>query len=204
MEMEATGKSRGEWIFHGEFDRTVSYLADHAKILGFNPFCHKVELTADDNVYRWHFRVTDPQNNPFDVIFYVEQSEELLVELPDNLEGIDPDELTTEMIEQYTVGKKIRWHHHPPSSPVDDPRNYLFEGKAFADMYIHPMQAANRTRVHFDLKIDVRFVLYPAFRIIPEQIIRAMTNAGMSMIMQTATNRMFHSISKDFSHVQHA
>jgi len=26
----------------------------------------------------------------------------------------------------------------------------------------------------------------------------------MSMIMQTATNRMFHSISKDFGHVEHA
>ena len=203
MEMEATGKSRGEWIFHGEFDRTVSYLSDQSKILGFNPFCHKVEKTAEENIYRWHFRVTDPQNNPFDVIFYVEQSEELLVELPEHLEGTDPEELTEEMIHLYTVGKKIRWHHHPPSQPVDDPKNYLFEGKAFADMDVRPMET-DRTRVHFDLKIDVRFVLYPAFRIIPEQIIRAMTNAGMSMIMQTATNRMFHCIAKDFGNVHHA
>ena len=29
----------------------------------------------------------------------------------------------------------------------------------------------------------------------------AMTNAGMSMIMQTATNKMFHSITKDFESV---
>jgi hypothetical protein len=197
MEMDATGVSRGEWIFHGEFDRTVAYLSDQKKILGFNPFCHSIEQTGIENVFKWHFRVTDPQNNPFDVLFFVEQTDELLVQLPDHIECTDPEELTEEMISLYTVGKKIGWKHHPHPRQIEDPANYLFEGKAFADMYLHPM-VDNRTRVNFDLRIDVRFVLYPAFRIIPEQIIRAMTNAGMSMIMQTSTNRMFHSISKDF------
>ncbi|NTV92031.1 MAG: DUF1997 domain-containing protein [Chlorobiaceae bacterium] len=203
MEMEATGKSRGEWIFHDDFDRTVGYLSDHAKILGFNPFCYKVERVDLENVFKWHFRVTDPQNNPFDVIFYVEQFDEILVELPPDFQCDNPDELSEEMIRAFTVGKKISWRHHPLTNPVDDPKNYLFEGKAFAEMYVHPVMAG-RTRVHFDLKIDVKFVLYPAFRIIPEQIIRAMTNAGMSMIMQTATNKMFQSISKDFGFIEHA
>ncbi len=68
-------------------------------------------------------------------------------------------------------------------------------------MYMHPVEE-NKTRVQFDLKIDVRFILYPAFRIIPEKILHAMTNAGMSMIMQTSTNKMFHSITKDFDNVE--
>lgn len=203
MEMDATGKSRGEWIFYGEFDRTVDYLSDQKKILGFNPFCYSVEQTDVEDIYKWLFRVTDPQNNPFDVLFYVEQSNELLIELPEHIECTDPDDLTEEMIREYTVGRKISWKHHPFPGRIDDPKNYLFEGKAFANMYLHPMPS-EKTRVHFDLQIDVRFVLYPAFRIIPDQIIRAMTNAGMSMIMQTATNKMFHCISKDFGHVEHA
>lgn len=203
MEMEATGKSRGEWIFHGEFDRTFDYLIDQERILAFNPFCHKVEKTDEENIFRWHFRVTDPQNNPFDVIFHVEQTEELLVELPEHLEKICPDDLTEEMIRQYTVGKKISWHHAPCQEPVDDPQNYRFEGRAFADMAIFSLESG-RTMVCFDLKIDVRFILYPAFRIIPEQIIRSMTNAGMSLIMQTATNQMFNRIAADFGHVQRA
>jgi hypothetical protein len=203
MEMDATGISRGDWIFHGEFDRTAAYLSDQKKILGFNPFCHSVELTDTENVFRWHFRVTDPQNNPFDVIFYVEQTDELLVELPDNIECSDPDMLTDEMLSSFTVGRKIRWKHYPMEKPIEDPKNYLFEGKAFGDLDMHRMEG-DKTRVRFDLKIDVKFLLYPAFRIIPEKIIRAMTNAGMSMIMQTATNRMFHIISKDFDKIQHA
>ena len=201
MEMDATGISRGEWVLDGDFRRAIVYLSDQKRIMRFNPFCHSVELTEVENVYKWHFRVTDPQNNPFDVLFFVEQIEELLLELPDDIEYSDPDELSDEVIKRYTVGKKIRWKHHPLNNKIEDPANYLFEGKAFADMYMHPVDAF-RTRVHFDLKIDVSFVLYPAFRIIPEKIIRAMTNAGMSMIMQTSTNKMFHSITKDFKKFQ--
>ncbi len=201
MEMEATGRSRGDWIFHGEFDRTIAYLSDQKKILGFNPFCHSVELTNIENVYKWLFRVTDPQNNPFDVIFFVEQIEEILVELPDDIECSDPAELSEEVIKRYTIGKKIRWQHHPVASKIEDPEKYLFEGKAFADMYMHPVES-EKTRVQFDLKINVRFTLYPAFRIIPENILHSMTNAGMSMIMQTSTNKMFHSITKDFKNIR--
>lgn len=198
MEMEATGVSKGDWIFHGEFHQTVAYLSDQKRILGFNPFCYNVELTGTANVYKWQFRVTDPQNNPFDVIFFVEQIEEILVELPSELSETDPAMLTDEVINKYTVGKKIRWQHHKSHETVEDPEQYRFEGKAFADMYLYPVEA-KKTRVRFDLKIDVRFTLYPAFRIVPEAILRTMTNAGMSLIMQTSTNKMFHLITNDFN-----
>lgn len=202
MEMDATGISKGNWIFYGEFDRTAAYLSDQKKILGFNPFCHSVEHTDVENVYRWHFRVTDPQNNPFDVIFYVEQTDELLVELPDNIECSDPDNLTDEMISRYTVGRKVHWKHYPMPKQAYDPENYLFVGKASGklDMF---RQEGNKTKVHFELQIDVRFLLYPAFRIIPKKITRSMINAGMSMIMQTSTNRIFSAISKDFVKIVH-
>ena len=70
MQMDAKGASKGKWLFHEEFDRTAEYLSDHKKILGFNPFCYSVEDTNIENVYRWHFRVTDPQNNPLEIIFF--------------------------------------------------------------------------------------------------------------------------------------
>lgn len=201
MEMDARGKSSGQWIFHDRFDRTVDYLSDHPKILGFNPFCYQVMELDRNNTFKWHFRVTDPQNNPFDVIFHVEQIEELLLSLPEQYASITPDKITEEMIRDYTVGKKIEWRHYPREGTIEDPENYVFEGKANADMTIHPMQEGT-TRVDFDLTVDVRFVLYPAFRIIPEQIIRTMTNAGMSFLMQSATNRMFQGMSKDFGPIR--
>lgn len=203
MKMEATGVSKGDWIFPVEFNHTVAYLSDQKKILGFNPFCYNVELTDIDNVYKWHFRVTDPQNNPFDVIFFVEQLEELLVELPAHIEYNDPADLPDEVIQRYTVGKKIRWQHHPAPDEIEDPDKYRFEGKAFAEMELRPVDA-KKTRVQFDLRIDVCFILYPAFRIVPENILHAMTNAGMSIIMQTSTNKMFHSITKDFDKITKA
>lgn len=198
--MDARGASKFEWFFHEELDRTAEYLSNHKKILGFNPFCHSVEDTDIENVYRWHFRVSDPQNNPLDVIFFVEQIDELLVALPEHIECTDPDELTDEMIRQYTVGKKIQWKHYPVTTHIADPKKYLFEGKAFANLEMHRVN--NKTKVHFDLKIDVRFVLYPAFRIMPNKILRSMTNSAMSLIMQTATNMMFNGISKDFKKIQ--
>ena len=201
MKMDAKGVSKGKWLFHEEFDRTAEYLSDHKKILGFNPFCYSVEDTNIENVYRWHFRVTDPQNNPLEIIFFVEQIDELLVELPEDMECTDPDELTDEMIRLYTVGKRIHWKHYPVTSRIADPDKYLFEGKAFGKLEMHRVE--NKTRVHFDLKIDVRFVLYPAFRIVPNKILRSMTNSAMSLIMQTATKMMFNGISKDFKKIQH-
>ena len=202
FEIKATGKSKGEWIFHGEFHETVDYLSDHKRILGFNPFCHRVEKTdIDKNIYKWHFRVTDPQNNPFDVIFFIEENQELMVALPDEYDDMDPDDIPEEIIRDSTVGRKITWKHHPGEKTIDDPENYVFEGKAFAEMHLHPHKKA-QTRVDFDLKINVRFTLYPAFRIIPEKVIKSMTNAGMSFIMQTATDKMFRSISKDFGKIQ--
>ncbi|MEI6639308.1 MAG: DUF1997 domain-containing protein [Chlorobium sp.] len=203
MEMEATGKSRGDWILHGEFNQTVAYLSDHKRMLGFNPFCHSVELTETENVYKWLFRVTDPQNNPFDVIFYVEQTEEPLLELPEHIEHTETAELSEELINRYTVGKTIHWQHHPVAGQIDDPAKYLFEGKAFAKMHMRPMEA-KKTRVQLDLRVDVHFTLYPAFRIVPEPILHAMTNAAISIIMQASTNTMFHSISRDFKNIRNA
>ena len=201
FQIKATGKSKGKWIFHGEFHETVDYLSDHKRILEFNPFCRKVEKTDIDNIYKWHFRVTDPQNNPFDVIFFIEESQELMVALPDEYDDMDPDDIPEEIIRDNTVGRKITWKHHPSEKTIDDPKKYVFEGKAFAEMHVHPHKKA-LTKVDFDLKINVRFTLYPAFRIIPEKVIKSMTNAGMSFIMQTATDKMFRSISKDFGKIQ--
>ena len=125
MEMDATGKSKGQWVFHGTFDRTVDFLSDHSRILTFNPFCHKVEPLDREESYRWHFRVTDPQNNPFDVIFNIQQETELLLELPEELGAMNPDELTDEMIEQYTIGRKISWRHLPASETVAMPERVI-------------------------------------------------------------------------------
>ncbi len=201
FEIKATGKSKGVWIFHGEFHETVDYLSDHKKILEFNPFCHRVEKTYTDNIYKWHFRVTDPQNNPFDVIFFIEENQELMVVLPDEYQETDPDDIPEDIIRDSTIGRKITWKHYPRETTVEDPKNYVFEGKAFAEMYLHPHKRS-QTKVDFNLKINVKFMLYPAFRIIPEKVIKNMTNAGMSFIMQNATEKMFRSISKDFGKIQ--
>ncbi|NTU52839.1 MAG: hypothetical protein HGA97_03885 [Chlorobiaceae bacterium] len=201
MEMNATGKSKGQWIFHGSFDRTVDYLSNHSRILRYNPFCHKIEPLDHDDAWRWHFRVTDPQQNPFDVIFNIRQEAEILIDIPDEMSSIPPEEMTDEMIRQYTVGRKIHWRHMPASQTIAMPEKYLFEGKVNADLLILPVKK-ERTKVDFDLRVDVSFLLYPAFRIVPEKVVRTMVSTGMSLIMQTATNSMFQKISKDFGTIR--
>jgi hypothetical protein len=201
LEMTATGKSKGQWVFYKDFDKTVDYLTNHEKILSFNPFCNKVEALDEDEAYRWHFRVTDPQNNPFDVIFNIQQENEILIDVPEEAASIDPEEMSDEMIRKFTVGRKITWRPLPQNKTFTMPEKYLFEGKVMADMLIAPMQA-ERTRVDFDLKVNVKFLLYPAFRIVPEKVVRTMVSTGMTVIMQTATNHMFQKISKDFCKIR--
>ncbi|UWX58801.1 hypothetical protein NY406_00150 [Chlorobaculum sp. MV4-Y] len=201
LEMTATGKSKGQWMFYRNFDHTVDYLSDHQKILAFNPFCHKVEPLDRDEAYRWHFRVTDPQNNPFDVIFDIQQENEILVDLPDEIASMDPEEMSDEMIRQFTVGRKITWRPLTQDKTFAMPEKYLFEGKVTADMLIVPVQQ-EQTTVDFDLRVNVAFLLYPAFRIVPEKVVRTMVSTGMSLIMQTATNHMFQKISKDFGKIR--
>jgi hypothetical protein len=201
LEMTATGKSKGQWVFYRNFDDTVDYLSDQPRILSFNPFCHKIEPLDRDQAYRWYFRVTDPQNNPFDVIFNIQQESEILIDLPEEVASMNPDEMSDEMIRQFTVGRKITWRPLPESKTFTMPEKYLFEGKVAAEMLITPMQK-ERTRVDFDLKVNVRFLLYPAFRIVPEKVVRTMVSTGMTVIMQTATNHMFQKVSKDFGKIR--
>jgi hypothetical protein len=201
LEMTATGKSKGQWVFYKDFDKTVDYLSDQPRILAFNPFCHKIEALDRDEAYRWHFRVTDPQNNPFDVIFNIQQESEILIDLPEEAASMNPDEMSDEMIRQFTVGRKIIWRPLAENKSFTMPEKYLFEGKVAAEMLITPMQP-ERTRVDFDLKVNVKFLLYPAFRIVPEKVVRTMVSTGMTVIMQTATNHMFQKISKDFCKIR--
>jgi len=201
LEMTATGKSKGQWVFYRNFDDTVDYLSDQQRILSYYPFCHKIEPLDHDEAYRWHFRVTDPQNNPFDVIFNIQQESEILIDLPEEASSMNPEEMSDEMIRKYTVGRKITWRHLPAGKKFTMPEKYLFEGKVSADMLIVPMQK-DRTRVDFDLRVYVAFLLYPAFRIVPEKVVRTMVSTGMSLIMQTATNHMFQQISKDFGKIR--
>lgn len=197
MEMSATGKSNGEWVFNGGFHETVEYMSNHQRLLSFNPFCHKVEQVGDENIYSWHFRVKDPQQNPFEVIFFVEETQEQLLSLPEELQDLDPEQLPEELLEKHTVGQRIKWTNYDTGLSAADPERYRFQGQALGSMLIRPLPSG-RTHVDFSLTIDVHFTLYPAFRIIPEKIIRNMTNAGMSFIMQNATNRMFNKMSGDF------
>ncbi|NTV67776.1 MAG: DUF1997 domain-containing protein [Chlorobaculum sp.] len=201
LEMTATGKSKGQWVFYKDFDKTVDYLSDQPRILAFNPFCHKIEALDRDEAYRWHFRVTDPQNNPFDVIFNIQQESEILIDLPEEAASMNPEEMSDEMIRQFTVGRKIIWRPLAENKSFTMPEKYLFEGKVAAEMLITPMQP-ERTRVDFDLKVNVKFLLYPAFRIVPEKVVRTMVSTGMTVIMQTATNHMFQKISKDFCKIR--
>jgi len=133
--------------------------------------------------------------------FNIQQENEILIDLPEEAASLDPEEMSDEMIRQFTVGRKITWRHLPASHTIAMPEKYLFEGKVSADLLIVPMQK-ERTRVDFDLRVNVSFLLYPAFRIVPEKVVRTMVSTGMSLIMQTATNHMFQKISKDFGKIR--
>ena len=192
--MEVVGKSQAKVIVESCLHESVTYFSDHVRILKCNPYCTNVVFLENHGVYQWVFQVNDPRDNPITAVFFVRQNEEHIS--PSG--SIPPGPLSgEEHVPAGTVsGRCIRWVSAPPVSDLKHDGEHTFVGQANTRICLYHLDDG-RTEVHFETDITLDFTLSFPLNLMPEGILKFMTETIMSKIMQQATESMLCQVQSD-------
>ncbi len=193
--MEVVGKSKAHVVLDSCLHESGLYFADHEKLLKCNPYCSNVKYIVDRDIFQWIFEVSDPRSNPIVAVFFVRQHEENF-SLDDSYGQIFAAERIKNREHYNGKGKRIRWeavHDHPP---FEKPSTNTFVGRASSEIcLLH--QHDNKTSVYFDTDISLDFQISFPLNLMPEGILKFMSDAIMSQIMQQATESMLCQVQSD-------
>ncbi|MFQ3596729.1 MAG: DUF1997 domain-containing protein [Chloroherpetonaceae bacterium] len=188
--MMIIGKAHGQVLLSSDLETVFRYFSDHKKILGFNPLCKGVVETDLPDVYRWDFEITDPRAHPIQLIFYVKQS---FQEQTESVRAKPTDDLLL----QGDFMRNIFWSEIPIELDGAPPNDHTFVGLASGQMSLKKVSEQS-TFVDVVMRVAVDFQVPILLRVFPEPIIKIMAEVAMSAGMQTVSNKMLESISKDF------
>lgn len=188
--MEVVGKSKAKVILESCLHESTLYFGDHTKIIRCNPYCTNVLHLKDLGLYQWVFQVKDPRNNPITAIFFVEQVEELI-------DHHSPALLPHDIGSYPAAGAKcIRWVNAKEVPQIDIDNSHTFVGKANTRICLYHLDEG-KTEVHFETDIALDFTLSFPLNMMPEGILKFMSEAIMSQIMQQATESMLCQVQAD-------
>ncbi len=192
--MEVVGRSQAKVIVESCLHDSVTYFSEHERILRCNPYCANVIHLKEHGVYQWVFQVNDPRDNPITAIFFVRQDEEQLGKSGTTPAGPLAPEAP---VPAGTVhGKCIRWSNAEAVPDIHLPGENPFVGKADTRICLYHLDDG-RTEVHFETDITLDFTLTFPLNLMPEGILKFMTEAIMSKIMQQATESMLCQVQAD-------
>ena len=195
--MEVVGKSNAHIVLDSCLHESSIYFSNHEKLIKCNPYCSNVKYFMDLDIFQWVFQVADPRNNPITAVFFVRQQEESfsLDDLDDSYSRKFAAKLKNG--EHFNgKGKRIRWHPVHDYPEFEAPAAHTFVGKASSEIcLLH--QKDDRTSVYFDTDISLDFDLSFPLNLMPEGILRFMTETIMSQIMQQATESMLCQVKSD-------
>ncbi|MEI8032742.1 MAG: hypothetical protein WCH05_05305 [Chlorobiaceae bacterium] len=192
--MEVVGKSNVHVVLDSCLHESSVYFSNHEKLLKCNPYCSDVTYIRSHDIFQWVFEVSDPRNNPITAVFFVRQHEESFM-LDDTFGRTVASRVKNEE-HLDGRGKRIRWEpvHEYPEFEAVSPNTFI--GKASSEIcLLH--QKDNRTSVYFDTDIVLDFTLSFPLNLMPEGILKFMTEAIMSQIMQKATESMLCQVQSD-------
>ncbi|MBL6955299.1 MAG: DUF1997 domain-containing protein [Chlorobium phaeobacteroides] len=192
--MKVVGKSKAVVTLEACLNDSATYFSDHEKILNCNPYCKNVSYIRELDIFQWTFEVDDPRNHPIVAIFFVRQTEELvkgdsesLLKLSKkNKNGLDLNRPVT----------KIRWRNAETIPKVVVNNNYTFIGKTNSEIFLQH-QENNLTTVHFETDISLDFTLSFPLNLMPENILKLMSEKMVSRILQQATESMLCKVQSD-------
>ncbi len=193
--MEVTGKSKAHVVLDSCFHESGTYFADHEKLIKCNPYCSNVKYFADLNIFQWTLQADDPRKNPITAVFFVRQHEEFF-SLDDTYGQAFVAARVKNRASYNGRGKRIRWEavHDYPVFDKTSPNTFV--GKASSEIcLLH--QHDDRTSVYFDTDICLDFELSFPLNLMPEGILKFMTETVMSQIMQQATESMLCKVQAD-------
>lgn len=191
--MEVVGKSKANIVLETRLEDSCEYFEQHERILKCNPYCTNVSYLEKYGLYQWVFTVDDPRGNPIVAVFYVRQECEL-VPLDDKKLEMCRKELGVS--EPDRMGRQIRWVSVDDEPDIPLQHENAFVGRASAEIcLLH--QEENRTSVHFETDIALDFELSFPLNMMPEGVLKFMSDAVMSQIMQKATESMLCQLQSD-------
>ena len=195
--MEVVGKSNAHIVLDSCLHESSIYFADHEKLIKCNPYCTNVKYFMELDIFQWVFQVADPRNNPITAVFFVRQQEEIFsLDDPADDYGKNFVAKLKNGSHFHAKAKRIRWSpvHEYPEFVSDSPNTFI--GKASSEIcLLH--QKDDRTSVYFDTDIFLDFELSFPLNLMPEGILKFMTEAIMSQIMQKATESMLCQVKSD-------
>ena len=192
--MEVIGKSKAHVVLDSCLQESSEYFSDHLRILKCNPYCKNIEYLAERDIYQWTFMADDPRSNPIIALFFVKQ----------NLEHLPPE---SELLAQYANsgnieidksrgGKLIRWSAAEDTPDLNITSKNTFIGTAGAEIcLLH--HTDNKTSVHYETSITVDFKVPFPLNMMPEMVLKFLTETIMSQIMQHATESMLYKVQSD-------
>jgi hypothetical protein len=192
--MEVVARSSAHVILDSCLHESTTYFANHEKILKCNPYCKNVKHLPEHDIFQWTFEVEDPRNNPIASVFFVKQIEETLV-VDDRIhkkfasKGHDSEN-------HNGTGKRIRWINVVETPEFEIINEHTFVGKADSEICLLHMDD-NRTAVHFDIDISLDFTLSFPLSLMPEGVLKFMSEAIMSQIMKQALESMLCQVQSD-------
>ena len=192
--MEVIGKSKAHIILDSCLQDSSEYFSDHLRILKCNPYCKNIEYLAERDIYQWTFMADDPRNNPIVALFFVKQ----------DLEFLPPE---SELLEQHASagnipidksrgGNLIRWSAADDIPDLNITSENTFIGTAGAEICLlhHEDQ---KTSVHYETSITLDFKVPFPLNMMPEVVLKFLTETVMSQIMKQATESMLCKVQSD-------
>ncbi|UZJ41248.1 hypothetical protein OO006_13040 [Prosthecochloris sp. SCSIO W1101] len=192
--MEVIGKSKAHVMLDSCLPESAAYFSDHIRILKCNPYCKNIEYLPERDIYQWTFTANDPRNHPITALFFVKQ----------DLEHLAPE---SKLLEQYVNsanvvidkkrgGKLIRWSAAEDIPEVNIAESNTFIGTAGAEICLMH-HADHKTSVHYDTSITLDFKVPFPLNMMPEVVLKFLTETVMSQIMQQATESMLCRVQSD-------
>ena len=192
--MEVIGKGKAHVILDSCLEESAEYFSDHLRILKCNPYCKNIEYLAERDIYQWTFMADDPRNNPIIALFFVKQDLEILPPESKLLEQYASAGNVT--IDKSRGGNLIRWSAADDIPDLNITNNNTFIGTAGAEIcLLH--HTDDKTSVHYETSITLDFKVPFPLNMMPEVVLKFMTEAIMSQTMQQATESMLCKVQSD-------
>jgi len=195
--MEVVGKSNAHIVLDSCLHESSIYFSNHEKLIKCNPYCTNVKYFMELDIFQWVFQVTDPRSHPITAVFFVRQQEaSFSLDDPDDHYGQKFVAKLKNGTHFHEKAKRIQWSpvHEYPEFESANPNTFI--GKASSEIcLLH--QKDNRTSVYFDTDISLDFTLTFPLNLMPEGILKFMSDTIMSQIMQQATESMLCQVKSD-------
>ncbi len=194
--MEVVGKSKAHVVLESCLLDSTDYFSDHHRILKCNPYCKNIDYHADLGIFQWTFEVEDPRKNPIVAIFFVRQDVEHLPPGSDFLTKCAAQDPKKSDKKEDNGGKLIRWISAETVPDIRVEIENTFIGAADAEICLVHLPE-NKTSVHFETNITLDFKLSFPLNLMPEMVLKFMSETIMSQIMQQATESMLCKVQAD-------